>query len=126
MLLRREYPSHLGWEIEKLTRKRRSKEVEDNLVTLTSFHGSKGLEWDLVIVVGLDDDHIPHKMPNQAVTNVEEERRLLYVAMTRAKSNLALLWRIEPTEFIVSALDSIQESDSDMYERITATEMSAT
>lgn len=114
------------WEIEKLTRKRKSKEVEDNLVTLTSFHGSKGLEWDLVIVVGLDDDHIPHKMPNQAVTNVEEERRLLYVAMTRAKSNLALLWRIEPTEFIVSALDSIQESDSDMYERITATEMSAT
>ncbi|WP_335909208.1 3'-5' exonuclease, partial [Shewanella indica] len=70
--------------------------------------------------------HIPHKMPNQAVTNVEEERRLLYVAMTRAKSNFALLWRIEPTEFIVSALDSIQESDSDMYERITATEMSAT
>ncbi|GIU40923.1 DNA helicase [Shewanella colwelliana] len=105
-------------EIEKMTRKRQSKEVQDTLVTITSFHGSKGLEWDLVIVVGLDDDHIPHKMPNQAVTNVEEERRLLYVAMTRAKSKLALLWRSEPTKFIVDALGSIQESDSEMYERV--------
>ena len=47
---------------------------------------AKGLEADVVIVVGLEDDI----MPNPRANNIEEEARLLYVSMTRAKEKLYL------------------------------------
>jgi DNA helicase II / ATP-dependent DNA helicase PcrA len=60
-------------------------------VTLASLHAAKGLEWDAVFLVGLTDGMLPI---SYAVTpeQVEEERRLLYVGMTRAREHLALSW----------------------------------
>lgn len=58
-------------------------------VTLTTIHSSKGLEWPIVIVMGCNEMQIPSFMAIKSHME-EEERRLFYVAMTRAKSFLFL------------------------------------
>lgn len=55
-------------------------ETEEGKVTLTTLHSSKGLEWSCVFIVSCNEDIIPHKS-----ADLKEERRLLYVAMTRSK-----------------------------------------
>ncbi|WP_448451663.1 ATP-dependent DNA helicase UvrD2 [Mycolicibacterium phlei] len=69
-------------------------------VTLASLHAAKGLEWDAVFLVGLADGTLPishalaHGPDSEAV---EEERRLLYVGITRARVHLALSWALART-----------------------------
>lgn len=66
-------------------------------VTLASLHAAKGLEWDAVFLVGLADGTLPishalaHGPDSEAV---EEERRLLYVGITRARTHLMLSWAL--------------------------------
>ena len=60
-------------------------------VTLGTFHAAKGLEWDAVFLCGLQDGTLPITYAETPAA-VEEERRLLYVGMTRARSELALSW----------------------------------
>jgi DNA helicase-2/ATP-dependent DNA helicase PcrA len=60
-------------------------------VTLATFHAAKGLEWDSVFLVGLQDGTLPITYA-QSDAAIEEERRLLYVGMTRARLDLALSW----------------------------------
>lgn len=62
-------------------------EASTDKVTLTTVHGSKGLEWPVVFVVGSEEGLFPHRNSVTAA-QVEEERRLFYVAMTRAKTQL--------------------------------------
>ncbi len=64
--------------------------MEDSAVTLMTVHMAKGLEFPVVFVVGLEDGVFPHMRALTNPADVEEERRLLYVAMTRAKSRLFL------------------------------------
>ena len=66
-------------------------------VTLASLHAAKGLEWDAVFLVGLADGTLPishalAKGPDSEA--VEEERRLLYVGITRARAHLELSWAL--------------------------------
>jgi DNA helicase II / ATP-dependent DNA helicase PcrA len=63
-------------------------------VTLASMHAAKGLEWDAVFVVGLVDGVLPIAQSLSRPEAVEEERRLLYVAVTRAREQLALSWSL--------------------------------
>ncbi|GAA4396512.1 ATP-dependent DNA helicase UvrD2 [Ornithinibacter aureus] len=58
-------------------------------VTLASFHAAKGLEWDTVFLVGCSDGLLPITMADTPEA-VEEERRLLYVGVTRARERLVL------------------------------------
>jgi DNA helicase-2/ATP-dependent DNA helicase PcrA len=66
-------------------------------VTLASLHAAKGLEWDAVFLVGLADNTLPishalaHGPDSEAV---EEERRLFYVGITRARVHLAVSWAL--------------------------------
>jgi DNA helicase II / ATP-dependent DNA helicase PcrA len=60
-------------------------------VRLMTVHAAKGLEFHTVFMPQLDDDTFPSK-PNHTDTGIEEERRLFYVAMTRAKRRLFLSW----------------------------------
>ncbi|MFD7842194.1 ATP-dependent DNA helicase UvrD2 [Nocardia sp. NPDC059764] len=69
-------------------------------VTLASLHAAKGLEWDAVFLVGLADGTLPiqHVLgPDATVSDeaaLEEERRLLYVGVTRAREHLQLSWAL--------------------------------
>jgi DNA helicase II / ATP-dependent DNA helicase PcrA len=63
-------------------------------VTLASMHAAKGLEWDAVFVVGLVDGVVPIAQSLSRPEAVEEERRLLYVAVTRARELLTLSWSL--------------------------------
>ncbi|GAB3081529.1 ATP-dependent DNA helicase UvrD2 [Intrasporangium mesophilum] len=60
-------------------------------VTLASLHAAKGLEWDTVFLVGASDGLIPISMA-EGVDAIEEERRLLYVGLTRARRQLFVSW----------------------------------
>jgi DNA helicase-2/ATP-dependent DNA helicase PcrA len=63
-------------------------------VTLASMHAAKGLEWDAVFVVGLVDGVVPIAQSLSRPAAVDEERRLLYVAVTRAREQLTLSWSL--------------------------------
>ena len=59
-------------------------------VTLMTMHTAKGLEWPVVVVAGLEDGLFPLSRSTETLEGLEEERRLFYVALTRAKDKLYL------------------------------------
>ena len=61
-------------------------------VTLMTVHAAKGLEFMNVIVVGVEEDLVPAAMSKDSILTVEEERRLLYVAITRAEKNCVITY----------------------------------
>ncbi|MCE7008259.1 ATP-dependent DNA helicase UvrD2 [Kibdelosporangium philippinense] len=63
-------------------------------VTLASLHASKGLEWDAVFLIGLVDGTLPIQFADGDEPAIEEERRLLYVGVTRAREHLWLSWSL--------------------------------
>jgi len=63
-------------------------------VTLASLHAAKGLEWDAVFLVGLVEGTLPIQYADGDQAALEEERRLLYVGVTRARRWLALSWAL--------------------------------
>ncbi len=65
--------------------------AEGDAVTLLTLHAAKGLEFGAVFIIGLDDGIIPHSRSFDDVEQMEEERRLFYVGITRAKERLYLL-----------------------------------
>ena len=60
----------------------------DNRVTLMTVHAAKGLEFPVVFITGLEEGLFPHQNAMESPSGVEEERRLFYVAITRAKDEL--------------------------------------
>ncbi|OBJ33404.1 ATP-dependent DNA helicase UvrD2 [Mycolicibacter heraklionensis] len=94
-------------------------------VTLASLHAAKGLEWDAVFLVGLADGTLPisHALAHGADSEaVEEERRLLYVGVTRARIHLTLSWALarapggragrKPSRFLSGIDGAVPQSDS--------------
>ncbi|MEW6430708.1 MAG: UvrD-helicase domain-containing protein [Myxococcota bacterium] len=59
-------------------------------VTLMTLHGAKGLEWRLVFLAGCEEELLPHSGMQGEAPNPEEERRLCYVGMTRARERLVM------------------------------------
>jgi len=62
---------------------------DEGVVTLMTLHNAKGLEYDVVFMIGCEDGVFPHSRSIEA-GDVEEERRLCYVGMTRARKHLAI------------------------------------
>ena len=90
----------------------------DDVVTLMTIHSAKGLEFDNVFVIGLEEGIFPHSNCLQDFNEVEEERRLCYVAVTRARKKL---WLINAKRRTIYGVDSsnpvsrfIKEIDSDL------------
>ena len=65
---------------------------ERDQVQLLTIHAAKGLEWPIVFVAGLEEGTLPHERSLGTLEGVEEERRLCYVAITRAGERLYLSW----------------------------------
>ena len=64
----------------------------NNCVNLMTLHAAKGLEFPLLIISGLEEDLFPHHMSTETKNGIEEERRLCYVGMTRAREKLILTY----------------------------------
>ena len=62
----------------------------DNLVTLMTVHNAKGLEFPVVFLTGMEEEMFPHRLASDTEEGIEEERRLCYVGITRAKDRLYL------------------------------------
>jgi DNA helicase-2/ATP-dependent DNA helicase PcrA len=73
--------------------------LDEDYVILSTIHSAKGQEWNAVFVLNVVDGCIPSDMATGDAAQIEEERRLLYVAMTRAKQHLHL---IVPQRFYVT------------------------
>lgn len=65
---------------------------DGDYITLMSVHSAKGLEFDAVLVVGLEENLFPSYMSMRDPDQIDEERRLFYVAITRAKQHLILTY----------------------------------
>ncbi len=69
--------------------------TEGNVPTLLTLHAAKGLEFGAVFIVGLDDGILPHSRSFDQPESMEEERRIFYVGITRAKDRLYLIRAIQ-------------------------------
>ena len=67
---------------------------QTSAVTLMTVHSAKGLEYPVVFVAGLEEGLFPHRGPDSDAASLEEERRLAYVAITRAERKLYLTYAV--------------------------------
>ena len=100
--------------IERARARRQELRRDDAQLVLATAHGTKGLEFDHVAVIGLDENVFPSRRTiedaDDPVRAVEEERRLAYVAWTRAKRSLTLVYDPgSPSQFMLEAF-----SDSEL------------
>jgi DNA helicase-2/ATP-dependent DNA helicase PcrA len=86
-----------------------------NGVTLMTVHAAKGLEFDTVFVTGLEEGLFPHQGMDSEKRDEEEERRLFYVAITRAKKRLFLTFarirRIYGTDYLSEPSNFLRDLD---------------
>ncbi|HEY7332115.1 MAG TPA: UvrD-helicase domain-containing protein [Candidatus Limnocylindria bacterium] len=91
-------------------------------VTLITLHAAKGLEFPVVFIVGMEEGLLPHKRALEDERELEEERRLAYVGMTRAKDRLFLVnarhrstWGVgaasEPSRFLAELPEDLMDAD---------------
>lgn len=92
----------------------------DNAVTLMTLHAAKGLEFETVFLAGLEEGIFPHSRSLNSNTEMEEERRLMYVGVTRAKQKLYItyakrrqMWGetryYNPSRFLVEIPENLTE-----------------
>lgn len=90
----------------------KEQKLAQNAVTLMSLHSSKGLEFPVVFLVGMEEGFLPHKKSIYETFDIDEERRLCYVGITRAQRQLVMsgaqqrrkygkLEQREPSRFLV-------------------------
>lgn len=95
---------------------------ETNRVVLSTIHRAKGLEWDIVFIISLSEKLFPSSHISKNELDIEEERRIFYVAVTRAKNDLYLITPkstqsyhkinyLNPSRFVI-------ELDTSLYELI--------
>ncbi len=77
-------------EVSLLTDQDTDKEEDRNKVTLMTIHSAKGLEFKYVYIVGVEEGLFPSPMAMESQKGLEEERRLFYVALTRAEEQVAI------------------------------------
>lgn len=86
-------------EVSLVTGQDEDKDKDPDKVTLMTIHMAKGLEFRSVYIVGLEEDLFPSQMMLSSRADLEEERRLFYVAITRAQKNLYLSYALTRYRF---------------------------
>jgi DNA helicase-2/ATP-dependent DNA helicase PcrA len=104
-----------------LQEKNKKKENRDG-IRLMTLHGSKGLEFEVVFLVGVEEGILPHSRSMIEESDIEEERRLCYVGITRAKDYLFISYAVkrlffgksslnEPSRFLLDIPEHLLEFD---------------
>jgi ATP-dependent DNA helicase Rep len=117
------------------------REKDQDVVTLSTLHASKGLEWPHVMLAGVtegmlpfkldDDDGRQQKLSDDTIARLQEERRLMYVGITRAQRTLAVSWTkkrkkgremvaAQPSRFIAEMALSATTAREDPREKLKA------
>lgn len=99
----------------------------EQYVTLSTIHSAKGLEWSVVMIIDMVEDRFPSRMSQNEPEGLEEERRLFYVACTRAKERLIIFspktlttkygdpYPTRPSPFIEELSPSVYEEFHENY-----------
>ncbi len=95
----------------------------DELLVLSTIHQAKGLEWEVVFIIGFSEYEFPHPKALNSENSLEEERRLFYVAATRTKSLLYITYPQTKYTFRNGAIITrpsqfLYELDNNTYEEI--------
>lgn len=100
-------------------------DFEGNAVTLMTLHAAKGLEFPVVFMVGMEETVFPHSRALYDEFQMEEERRLCYVGMTRAREELYMLYTVSrmmfggaqqnPPSRFLSEIDAEFQPDAGLY-----------
>ena len=94
-------------------------------VTLITLHAAKGLEFPVVFMVGMEEGLLPHRRALEDERELEEERRLAYVGMTRAKDRLYLVHAHHRSTYGVGAQSDPSRFLAELPEELLAAERSA-
>lgn len=108
--------------------------TQDNAVTFMTIHSAKGLEFPTVFMIGLEEGILPHSRSLLEQEELEEERRLMYVALTRAQNKLYLLraknrmlygqsQNNPPSQFLADIPSDIIETDERQQRSLKAGEL---
>ena len=93
--------------------------VDNEAVRLMTLHNAKGLEFNCVFIGGLEQELLPHRMSLDSHESIEEERRLFYVGVTRAKSRLIISYakcrRLYDTFYYAKPSIFLQELDEALF-----------
>ena len=102
-------------------------ELEDvpDRVTLITLHAAKGLEFPVVFIVGMEEGLLPHRRALEDERELEEERRLAYVGMTRAKDRLYLVHAHHRSTYGIGAQSDPSRFLAELPEELLAAERSA-
>ncbi len=103
-------------------------ETSANVPTLLTLHAAKGLEYPVVFIVGLNEGTLPHSRSFDDPESMQEERRLLYVGITRAKDRLYLIYAqnrsafgypepVEPSRFLSDIPEHLLDGTASMRSR---------
>ena len=96
-------------------------------VTLMTLHSAKGLEFNQVFLVGMEEGLFPHKLSIDDEAGIEEERRLCYVGMTRARDRLVLSWARQRRTYGRDSMEGsrpsrfLEEVPANLVEALSAT-----
>jgi len=121
----RSFLDHLNLNISELSNNVKNPPdngEENNRIVLSTIHKAKGLEWNIVFIISLSEKLFPSSYISKDELDIEEERRIFYVAVTRAKDDLYLITPkstqsynkmnfLNPSRFVV-------ELDTSLYELI--------
>lgn len=96
-----EPPERGVWRVEPETKE------EEKPLAISTIHSAKGLEWDTVFIMGLADGVLPVTFSLDSENEIEEEQRLFYVAVTRARNDLFLTMHHEGTRGGITQFNKI-------------------
>lgn len=123
-------------DVALLTDADNDKEEDKNKISLMTIHSSKGLEFPHVFLVGLEENLFPSQMVLNSRSELEEERRLFYVAITRAEKTCTISYAVsrfvwgslqssEPSRFLTEINSDYVQQENPYQERGTGRSLSA-